>query len=43
MLIGGPPGRQTQILAEMYGVSSENLTLRDQKNMFDICVLRHQP
>ncbi len=26
---------QTQILAEMYGVSSENLTLRDQKNMFD--------
>lgn len=26
---------QTRILAEMYGVSSENLTLRDQKNMFD--------
>lgn len=24
-----------QILAEMYGVSSENLTFRDQKNMFD--------
>ncbi len=26
---------QTQILAEMYGVSSENLTFRDQKQMFD--------
>ena len=26
---------KTQILAEMYGVSSENLTFRDQKHMFD--------
>ncbi|MBR0459209.1 MAG: hypothetical protein IJJ26_08215 [Victivallales bacterium] len=26
---------QTQILAEMYGVSSENLGFREQKNMFD--------
>jgi len=26
---------QTHILAEMYGVSSQNLTMRDQKNMFD--------
>jgi hypothetical protein len=26
---------QSKILAEIYGVSSENLTLRDQKNMFD--------
>ncbi len=26
---------KSQILCEMYGVSSENLTFRDQKNMFD--------